>query len=511
MMNRIRAFGRALLEHVPPGGEEVGRNAATCCTPFPVVSGVTQSNEPRQRPPVIRNDAPMHEGTEGWKEGDPPVAVIGAGPVGLAAAAHLVARDQEAVVLEAGDGPGSSIREWGHVRLFSHWELCMDPVATEMLAESGWESPDADALPTGADLVERYLEPLAELPALRRMIHYGHRVTDVTRAGRDRLKGASRSERSEAPFLLRYRAGDHVGHLQARAVIDATGTWEQPRPLGAGGLPALGEPEAGERVHYGLPDVVGDDRRRYEGRRVAVVGAGHSAANVLLDLARLKREAPATEPVWVLRGGRPGNVFRSDEDGDDELEARGELEGRLRELVESGRVTMVTDFGTRAVREREDRVVLEDGDDRALEVDRVVGVTGFRPDLEMLRELRLDLDPATEAPRDLGPLIDPNVHSCGTVPPHGEEDLRQPEPNLYVVGMKSYGRAPTFLLPTGYEQVRSVVAHLAGDREAASRVELELPETGVCSADAALAADDENEEDLALSVEVGDACGACRV
>ncbi|MFB6240153.1 MAG: flavoprotein, partial [Gemmatimonadota bacterium] len=115
---------------------------------------------------------------------------------------------------------------------------------------------------------------------------------------------------------------------------------------------------------------------------------------------------------------------------------------------------------------------------------------GFRPDLSMLRELRLDLDPRTEAPRDLGPMIDPNVHSCGSVPPHGERELRHPEPGFYLVGMKAYGRAPTFLLPTGYEQVRSVVAHLAGDEEAARRVELELPETGVCSADAALAADD---------------------
>ncbi len=445
------------------------------------------------RPPGARRDGPAPAPGERSRPpggDDPPVAVVGAGPVGLAAAAHLARRGQEAVVLEAGDGPGASVREWGHVRLFSPWELCVDPVAVEMLREAGWQPPDPEALPTGSDLVERYLEPLARLPAIRRMVRYGRRVTGVTRAGRDRLKGGSRSERTEDPFLVRYRAEGRLRHLRARAVIDASGTWTQPRPLGAHGLPALGETDAGEGVEYGLPDVLGDERRRYEGRRVAVVGAGHSAANVLLDLVRLQDRAPGTEPVWVLRGGPPGNVFRGEEDGDDELEARGALERRLRELVESGRVSVVADFGTRTVRDREDRVVLEDGGGRTLEVDRVVGATGFRPNLEMLRELRLDLDPATEAPRDLGPLIDPNVHSCGTVPPHGEEELRHPEPGLYVVGMKSYGRAPTFLLPTGYEQVRSVVARLAGDREAASRIELELPETGVCSADAALAADE---------------------
>jgi hypothetical protein len=114
-------------------------------------------------------------------------------------------------------------------------------------------------------------------------------------------------------------------------------------------------------------------------------------------------------------------------------------------------------------------------------VDEIVAVTGFRPDLAMLGELRLDLDPAVESPRALAPLIDPNLHSCGTVPPHGADELRHPEPGLFVVGMKSYGRAPTFLMLTGYEQVRSVVAELTGDLAEARRVELTLPATGVCS------------------------------
>jgi hypothetical protein len=417
------------------------------------------------------------------------VAVIGAGPVGLAAAAHLVERGERPVVLEAGSGPGTNIREWSHVRLFSTWDLCIERVAEKMLIEAGWDPPPPDALPTGGDLVERYLEPLARLPGIRESVRYRHRVVGVTRAGRDRLKGASPSERGESPFLLRYEKDGEAGHLRARAVIDASGTWTRPRPLGADGLPALGEEKAADRIHYGLPDVLRADRERYANQRTAVVGAGHSAANVLLDLARLREVAPETEPLWVLRGERPDGVFEASED--DELRARGRLERRIGELVESGAITPVANFGTRAVERTGDGVVLTDGSGRRIRVNRVVGVTGFRPDLEMLRELRLDLDPATEAPRALGPLIDPNVHSCGTVPPHGEEELAHPEPGYYMVGMKSYGRAPTFLLPTGYEQVRSVAAALTGDAEGARRVELTLPGTGVCSADAALEADEQ--------------------
>ena len=118
---------------------------------------------------------------------------------------------------------------------------------------------------------------------------------------------------------------------------------------------------------------------------------------------------------------------------------------------------------------------------RGVDVDEVIVCTGFRPDLEMLREVRLGLDPWLECATALGPLIDPNEHSCGTVRPHGARELAHPEKDFYIVGMKSYGRAPTFLLATGYEQARSVVAMLAGDVAAAERVELVLPETGVCS------------------------------
>jgi hypothetical protein len=120
-------------------------------------------------------------------------------------------------------------------------------------------------------------------------------------------------------------------------------------------------------------------------------------------------------------------------------------------------------------------------DGRSVTVDRVIPATGFRPDLSILSELRLDLDPAVDAPKALGPLIDPDFHSCGTVPAHGAKILAQPEKDFYLAGMKSYGRAPTFLMATGYEQVRSIAAALAGDTAAADAMELELPETGVCS------------------------------
>ena len=404
-----------------------------------------------------------------------PVVVIGAGPVGLAAAAHLLARGLEPLVLEAGAGVGASLRRWAHVRMFSPWEFNIDRAAGALLRAAGWSAPEDAAFPTGGELVEHYLEPLACLPAIAARLHTGARVTAVSRLRRDRMKNA---QRDEAPFVVRVEAAAGERDVLARAVIDASGTFGQPNPLGASGLPALGEGAARDAIAYGLPDVLGAQRARYAGKRVLVVGSGHSALNVLNDLARLAESVPATRIVWALRRT---SLERALGGGDnDQLRERGALGTRVARLVQSGALRVETGFELEAI-ERTSRGFVARGNGRALEpVDEIVGATGFRPDHSLLAELRLALDEGTQAPVALAPLIDPNLHSCGSVRPHGAEELKHPDAGVYIVGMKSYGRAPTFLLATGYEQVRSVAASLAGDHEAARRVELVLPETGVC-------------------------------
>lgn len=409
---------------------------------------------------------------------DLPVAVLGAGPVGLAAAVHVLARGLPAVVLEAGDLVGSSVREWGHVRLFSPWRYVVDPEARRLLERHGWRHPDPEAHPAGAELVRDYLEPLAALPEVAPLLRLGHRVTAVTRLGYDRMKTVGRER---APFLVVAEGPQGEVRFRVRAVIDATGTWTSPNPLGAGGVPAIGERENASCVRYGIPDALGRERRRYAGRRTLVVGSGHSAFNAVIDLAALAEEVPGTRVVWAVRRRETGQMFGG---GDaDALSERGALGARARDLVTRKGVEFITGFAVERLDLTGEGLAVVAADERTLAVDEVVAATGFRPDLSLTRELRLDLDPVTEAPVRLAPLIDPNAHSCGTVPPHGEAELAHPEPGFYAVGTKSYGRAPTFLMLTGYEQARSVAAFLAGDVEAARRVELVLSETGVCSSD----------------------------
>jgi cation diffusion facilitator CzcD-associated flavoprotein CzcO len=228
-----------------------------------------------------------------------PIAVIGGGPVGLAAAAHLVARNLPVRVYEAGAEVGANMRDWGHVRVFTPWRYCVDPVAVAFLERSGWQAPPADVFPTAGAIVARYLEPLAATPELTEVIETSARVTAISRHGVDKVVSRDRARR---PFELVIKTVDGVRRDLARAVIDASGTWSTPNPLGANGLPAEGEAEFADRIAYGIPDILEQQRSIYAGRTTLVVGSGHSAANALLDLARIAEAEPSTAFIWATRG-----------------------------------------------------------------------------------------------------------------------------------------------------------------------------------------------------------------
>ncbi|SFF85298.1 Pyridine nucleotide-disulphide oxidoreductase [Duganella sp. CF458] len=422
-----------------------------------------------------------------------PVAVLGAGPVGLAAAAHLLQRGLRPIIFERGVGVGANLETYRHVRLFSPWQYNIDKAARQRLECNGWQAPANDGLPTAGELLDSYLSPLSKLPELEGALKLRHTVVQITRQGFDKVKSRGREL---APFVLRVAGPDGERDYLARAVIDASGTWSNPNPLGAYGVAALGERELGDRIVYGMPDVAGTQRAQYAGRRTLVVGAGHSAAGTLLALAELAESVAGTSIVWATRGDQLARVFGGGEA--DGLPARGQLGLRLKALRDSCKLELHTNFRVTGLQQEASgiRVVGEhpDGQQDVISgVDRIVAATGARPNLELTREMRVRHDPWLESTDALAPLIDPNEHSCGTVRPHGHRELAHPEPGYFAVGAKSYGRAPNFLMATGYEQVRSVVASLVGDMAAADSVQLDLPETGVCNT--RLAYDGEAKED----------------
>lgn len=410
-----------------------------------------------------------------------PVAVLGAGPVGLAAAAHLIERGLTPLIFEAGAAIGANLATYRHVRLFSPWQYNIDKAARRLLLGQGWSEPAGEELPTAGELVDHYLAPLASIREVNSNLLLGYRVTAITRPGFDKVKTKGRES---APFLIRANTPDGSCQFLASAVIDATGTWSHQNSLGADGIPALGEQALSDRIDYGMPDVLGSARETYAGKKVMVVGAGHSAAGTLLALAQLTQEHPDTRIVWVTRGSQLARFFGGGEA--DALKARGQLGLRLKALRDSGGLEMRQNFRILELAETDGKIAVTaepiDGPAPVIEgIDRIICAAGARPDLALTRELRVRHDPWLESTDALAPLIDPNEHSCGTVRPHGHRELAHPESGYYAVGAKSYGRAPNFLLATGYEQVRSVAAALVGDMAAADDVQLDLPETGVCN------------------------------
>lgn len=411
-----------------------------------------------------------------------PVAVIGSGPTGLAAAAHLASRNIPFQVFEASESVGANLMDWGHVRVFTPWKYVLDKAAEELLSKSIWQKPIEDHLPTGKEIVKEYLEPLSKLPLFRDNIYLNSPVISVTRKNISKLQTQSRED---FPFILNVRQNGNIISFEASAIIDASGTWQNHNPIGSGGVFAEGEIENEDKIAYRIPDIEGSDLKRYANKTVMVVGGGHSAINSLLDLADLKKDYPQTNLHWILQSPDLSKIYGGKED--DQLKARGALGTRIEALVNENTLRIHTPVFIHEINRQNDKLLIigeKDGSNWVLDqIDEIIANTGGRPDFSFLREVRYQADPTVESVPDLADLIDPNKHSCGTVRPHGELELKQPEKNLYIVGVKSYGRAPTFLMPTGYEQVRSIAAWLAGDEEAARRVELDLPETGVCNSD----------------------------
>ena len=409
-----------------------------------------------------------------------PVGIIGAGPVGLAAAAHLTKYKIPFILFESGSSVGNNFLSWAHVRVFSPWKYNIDKAAEELLVESGWEAPNKEGLPTGKQLVENYFRPFSELSSIAPHIHLNTKVVSIGRKGVDKMKNAGREDK---PFSIKVEENGVIKYYDTKAVIDASGTWNQPNPIGSGGVFAEGEQELSEHIFYGIPNVKNEALDRYKNKNVVVVGGGHSAINALLDLADVQEIYSSTKLNCILRKADVSTVFGGQEA--DALEARGALGIRIEKLVNSGNLNIYTPFHILKLHKTEGGIDIE-GDlngkmSTIPNVNEIISNTGSRPNLDIIHEVRIDLDSSLEAVFHLAELIDPNIHSCGTIRPHGEKQLRQPEQDFYIVGTKSYGRAPIFLMVTGYEQIRSIVAFMRGDTEAAERVELELPETGVCS------------------------------
>ncbi|MEJ7845081.1 MAG: FAD-dependent oxidoreductase [Acidimicrobiales bacterium] len=394
------------------------------------------------------------------------LAVIGAGPTGLDAALAALDEGLDVVVLEAAPSVAASVRDWGHVRLFTPWAINASHRMRRHLNAAGSAVPadtDSATRPTGAELAEQLLEPVAALPVLAGRIRTGTRVTAVGREGLLKHEHIADADRAARPFRLAVHGdgGDDV--VRARAVLDCSGGYAVPNALGDAGIPARGELGLADRIDRRLPDLAAD-QGYWSGRTTLLVGAGYSAQTAAGDLAVLADGAPGTAVVWAIRETEPafGAV------ADDPLPARAALSDRAMALATGAHpaVTARTGVTVEAVAERNDRLVVTlRGDDGTLddvEVDRILALTGTLGDQSIYRQLQVHECYATLGPITLsGALLGAAAGDCMTQPAQGVDVLRNPEPGFYVLGNKSYGRNNQYLLRVGYEQVDVVLPDVA--------------------------------------------------
>ncbi len=390
----------------------------------------------------------------------PHIAILGAGPVGLEAALAAQESDCSFTVYEAGSEVCSSVRRWGHVRLFTPWGLDISPRMRRALAGTGAGLPAEDDpdCPTGSELVETVFAPIAELPQVAPHVRTGTRVKRVGREGLLKHEEIGSEERRAQPFRLLVEdehGRERVEH--ADVVLDCTGSWGHPNALGDGGIEAPGEEAAAAAIERHIPDLVRDESR-WAGKKILLVGAGHSAQTAVVDLAWLAERFPGTEVTWALRSESP----RWHVDPDDPLPERARLTRRAQKIAEeSSRVKTELGVVVESISATNGsyKVTLRhrSGERTTLDVDRMVSLTGFVGDHSLYRQLQVHECYATSGPMKLAAaLLGSSSGDCLAQESHGADTLVNPEPNFFIVGAKSYGRNNTFLMRTGWEQVDEV-------------------------------------------------------
>lgn len=399
----------------------------------------------------------------------PRLAVLGAGPIGLEAALYARTLNLPVTIYERGR-VGEHLHRWGHVRLFSPFGMNVTPLgrATVLAEQPRHEFPSDTACITGREHLAAYLEPLAKTRTLADCLRRDTQVLQIGRRGYLKEDGLGDSKRGQAPFRLLVREGKNRERVdEADVVLDCTGTYGQHRWLGDGGIPAIGEPQAEPQIAYGLEDVLGDRRGHYAGKNVLVVGAGYSAATTVCNLATLAEKSPETWTIWLARGNSTQPIKRIP---GDPLKERDRLAVRANTLAT--RAEGNVEFHNQTVIESVDwqgqdrgfKVTARcAGKPRTWEVDRVIANVGYTPDTQLYRELQVHECYASLGPMNLAAaLLKVAAADCLTIPSQGAATLRNPEPNFFILGAKSYGRNSNFLLRTGFEQIREVFTLITG-------------------------------------------------
>ncbi|MCP3961940.1 MAG: FAD-dependent oxidoreductase [bacterium] len=387
----------------------------------------------------------------------PHIAILGAGPTGLEAALAAAERGFPFTLYEAADQVAGHVDEWGHVRLFTSWDLDASPRMRRALASAGHDVPEGAACPTGSEMIENVLAPIAELPQIQGSLRLGTRVRRIGRQSLLKHEEIGSAQRAAQPFRLLVAVGGDESLEQADVVLDCTGNSE-PNCLGDGGIPAPGEESLDGAVRHIVPDVAGE-AAQWSGRTVLLIGAGYSAQTAARDLAGQLESGNDLRVIWAVRGEQPDWGFIDD----DPLPGRAKLAADASRLAADPPAGMELKTGVvvEAVKRSDDLIIVTlrhvDGTTETVDVDRILALTGHVGDHLLYRQLQVHECYATSGPMKLAAaLMGTEGGDCMQQTSMGPETLKNPEPGFFILGAKSYGRRTDYLMRVGWQQVDEV-------------------------------------------------------
>lgn len=401
------------------------------------------------------------------------IAILGAGPIGIEAALYARALGHTVTLYERGP-LAANIADWGHVRLFTPWRMNVTALGIETLRkEDRWPEFPPEICPSGTELRENYLLPLSVCQPLRGCIKTETKVLRIGRDDHHKSDAIGQPERARSSFRLLVEDDSGTQRIErADVVLDCTGTYGHHRWAGRGGIPAPGELNLEDQIFYNLPDPLERDRAKFVDRHAFLLGCGYSAATFLKDIEQLNRAHPKTKLTWAIR--RPGQALRAIDQ--DPLPPRRHLvEASMRMAEDSppwlkflGSVAceaIEASHGTFSVTLTQTEHETSDSH-QVVRCDNVVALVGYSPDSSIYDQLQIHSCYATAGPMKLAAqLLGEAGADCltagATLP---ADTLKNPEPDFYILGAKSYGTNSNFLMQSGHNQIRDVFRLIEGNQ-----------------------------------------------